>query len=109
VAVEPGRQARDLTRKVEVEQGGGNVFAGLDLAMPGEHPAKARRAMRIATTIRARQLTQARAARLLRIDQPKVSRLLPGQLSAFSTERLIQFLALLGSDVEIIVEGKPRS
>src|SRR5260370_41590594 len=42
--------------------------------------------------IRARRLTQTRAAHILRIDQPKISRLLRGQLSGFSTERLMHFL-----------------
>jgi len=36
-------------------------------------------------------------------------RLLRGQLSGFSTERLMHFLALLGRDVEITVKRAPRS
>jgi predicted XRE-type DNA-binding protein len=55
------------------------------------------------------RLTQTRAAHILRIDQPKISRLLRGQLSGFSTERLIHFLTLLGRDVEITVKPAPRS
>jgi len=34
---------------------------------------------------------QTRAARMLKIDQPKISRLLGGRLSGFSTERLMHF------------------
>ena len=59
--------------------------------------------------IRARRLTQTRAAHILRIDQPKISRLLRGQLSGFSTERLMHFLTLFGRDVEITVNPAPRS
>jgi predicted XRE-type DNA-binding protein len=59
--------------------------------------------------IRARRLTQTRAAHILRIHQPKISRLLRGQLSGFSTERLMHFLTLFGRDVEITVNPAPRS
>jgi predicted XRE-type DNA-binding protein len=59
--------------------------------------------------IRARPLTQTRAAHILRIDQPKISRLLRGQLSGFSTGRLMHFLTLLDRDVEITVKPAPRS
>ena len=55
------------------------------------------------------RLTQSRAAHILGIDQPKISRLLRGQLSGFSTERLIHFLTLLGRDVEITDKPAPRS
>jgi len=40
-------------------------------------------------------LTQVRAAKLLGIDQPKVSKLRRGQLREFSTERLFRFLTAL--------------
>ena len=45
----------------------------------------------------------------LLLDQPKLSRLLRGQLSGFSAERLMHFLTLLGRDVEIVVKRTPRS
>jgi predicted XRE-type DNA-binding protein len=98
-----------MARAIEVEEGGGNVFADLGLPNPEERLAKAGLAIRIAGVIRARRLTQARAAGILKIDQPKVSRLLRGQLSGFSTERLMQFLTLLGRDVEIVIKRAPRS
>lgn len=95
--------------ELEVEEGSGNVFADLGLPNPEERLAKAGLALRIAAVIRARRLTQAGAARLLKIDQPKISRLLRGQLSGFSAERLMQFLTLLGRDVEIVIKRTPRS
>lgn len=85
---------------MEVEERSGNVFADLGLPNPEERIAKAGLAIRIAGVIRTRRLTQAGAARIVKIDQPKASRLLRGQLSGFSTERLMQFLALLGRDIE---------
>jgi len=90
-----------------MEEGRGNVFADLGLTNPEERLAKADLAIRIGEAIRARHLTQTRTAHILKIDQPKISRLLRGQLSGFSTERLMHFLTLLGRDVEITVKRTP--
>lgn len=98
-----------MSKKIQVEQGSGNVFADIGLPSPEERLAKADLAIRISDAIRARRLTQTRAALLLKIDQPKISRLLRGQLSGFSTERLMHFLTLLGRDVEITVRPAPHS
>jgi predicted XRE-type DNA-binding protein len=99
----------NMNRTIHVKEGSGNVFADIGLSNPEERLAKAGLAMRIAAAIRARRLTQANAARILKIDQPKISRLLRGQLSGFSTGRLMHFLTLLGRDVEIVVKTAPRS
>jgi predicted XRE-type DNA-binding protein len=98
-----------MAKAIKKVQGSGNVFADIGLPNPEERLAKADLAIRIASTIRARRLTQARAARILKIDQPKVSRLLRGRFSGFSTERLMHFLTLLGRDIEIVVKAAPRS
>ena len=98
-----------MAKAIDVVEGSGNVFADIGLPYPEERLAKADLAIRIASAIRARRLTQARAARILKIDQPKVSRLLRGRLSGFSTERLMHFLTLLGRDIEIVVKAAPRS
>lgn len=86
----------------------GNVFADLGLDAPEEELAKAELTAKIAEIIEAKGLTQAVAARLLGVDQPKVSALLRGKLTGFSTERLIRFLNALGRDVEIVVKGRAR-
>jgi len=98
-----------MVEEIKVEVGSDNVFADLGLPNPEEHLAKAELASRIGEAIRQRRLTQAAAAQLLGIDQPKVSRLLRGYLTNFSTDRLIHFLTLLGRDVEIVVKPVPRS
>ncbi len=98
-----------MSKKIQVEEGSGNVFADIGLPNPEERLAKAHLAIRIGEAIRARRLTQTQAAQTLKIDQPKISRLLRGQLSGFSTERLMHFLTLLGRDVEITVKPTPRS
>lgn len=86
----------------------GNVFADLGAVAPEEALAKAELTVKISEIIEANGLTQAAAARVLGIDQPKVSALLRGRLTGFSTERLIKFLNALGRDVEIVVKDRPR-
>jgi predicted XRE-type DNA-binding protein len=93
---------------VPVEPSSGNVFADLGLKNPEELLAKAELVQRIADLIAERRLTQVRAAKLLGIDQPKVSALLRGKLDGFSTDRLFRFLNALGSDVEIVIRPARR-
>jgi predicted XRE-type DNA-binding protein len=94
--------------RVMIEESSGNVFADLGLKNPEKLLAKAELAQRICDIIAERKLTQVRAARLLGIDQPKVSALMRGKLDGFSTDRLFRFLNALGSDVEIVVRPARR-
>jgi predicted XRE-type DNA-binding protein len=87
----------------------GNVFADLRLPEADDLLAKAELTARIIAEIRRRRLTQAQAAAVLGIDQPKISALKQGKLAGFSIERLMRFLLLLGRDVEISVRKKPES
>ena len=89
--------------QVIIERSSGNVFADLALANPDELLAKAQLVHRICDIIAERKLTQTQAARLLGIDQPKVSALIRGKLDGFSLDRLFRFLNALGRDVEIVV------
>ena len=92
---------------LEQEPSTGNVFADLGLADAGEHLIKAGLVVRIDRIIRQRKLTQAAAAELMAIDQPKVSAMLAGQFRGYSVERLMRFLVALGHDVEIFVKPRP--
>jgi predicted XRE-type DNA-binding protein len=103
------RRTTAASGKVPVTRGSGNVFADLGLSNPQERLAKAQLASLIDDVIRERALTQEEAAALMGIDQPKVSHLLRGRLSGFSTQRLIDFLNALGRDVEIVVRAAPKS
>jgi predicted XRE-type DNA-binding protein len=89
--------------------GSGNVFADLELPGAEEALVKADLAHKILSLLRERRLTQAQAADILGIDQPKISALNCGRLSGFSIERLLRFLVLLGQDVKITVKSRPRS
>jgi predicted XRE-type DNA-binding protein len=87
----------------------GNVFEDLKVSSPEEVLAKAELASNIADLIARRGITQVAAARLLSVDQPKVSALLRGRLAGFSTERLMKFLTALGSDVQIVIQRRPHA
>ncbi len=89
--------------------GSGNVFEDLGHSRPAEALAKAELARKIAELIAQRRLTQAAAAELLNVDQPKVSALVRGRLAGFSLDRLVRFLVLLGCDVEIAVRPRFRA
>jgi transcriptional regulator with XRE-family HTH domain len=58
---------------------------------------------RIHKVIREPGLTQAQTARILGIDQPKVSALIRGNLGGYSMDRLFRFLNALGLDVKIVI------
>ncbi len=90
--------------KSDVEASSGNVFADLGLPNPEQELLKAKLTLQINRVLRARELTQAQAGKLLGIPQPHVSDLLNGRARAFSAERLMDFLAALGHDVEIRVK-----
>src|SRR6266542_3694190 len=99
----------DVGKTRDYVVGSGNVFADLRVSMPEEALAKAELMRRINAIIERRRLTQAEAAKVLAVDQPKISLLKRGQLAGFSLERLVRFLIRLGNDVEIVVRERPRS
>ena len=86
----------------------GNVFDDLGLPGADEHLIKAGLVVRIDRTIRQRKLTQAAAAQLIGIDQPKISAMLAGRFRGYSVERLMRFLVAPGHDVEIVVKPRKR-
>jgi len=100
--------ARERNSEVVVKSSG-NVFADLGLPDAGEKQKRVRLAVAINQIIEARRLSQTAAARLLAINQPKISALVNYRLEGFSVERLMHFLNALDRDVEIVIRKKPRS
>ena len=90
---------------MHIEQGSGNVFADLGFSNPDLALAKAELVQRIRELIEERKLTQMQAARLLGIDQPKVSALVRGRVDGYSLDRLFRFLTALGQRIEITVRS----
>ena len=87
----------------------GNVFADLGLRDAEEKQTRVRLAVAINQIIQSRLLSQSAAARLLDVNQPKISALMNYRLDGFSVERLMHFLNALDRDVEIVIRKKPRS
>ena len=88
--------------------GSDNVFADLGLPDPEERLMKAELVSRIAQLIEEKGLTQAQVAERTALDQPKISRLLRGQLSGFSADCLLAIVNRLGHSVEIHISPKER-
>ncbi|TAL81023.1 MAG: XRE family transcriptional regulator [Beijerinckiaceae bacterium] len=84
-----------------ITQSSGNIFADLGFDAPEEELNKAKFVASLRRIIKERKLTQKAAATVMNISQPDVSKLLRGQVSGFSLERLFDFIRLLGNDVEI--------
>ncbi len=97
------------TDDIEFEEGSGNVFQDLGLETSEVELFKARLAWQILRLINERDLNRTQAAAVLGITQPKASRLLTGQTTGFSTEKLLHFLTRLDQDVRIIITRKPAS
>ncbi len=91
------------SEEIAIERGGGNVFADLGYANADAQLLKAELVARIDAVIRQRKLTQARAAAMLGLSQPDISRLLRGGFRDYSMERLLRLLMALGQDVEITI------
>ena len=92
-----------------ITRGTGNVFADLGFPDAAERQAKLRLAYALNQLLEGRKLSQAEAARVLGVSQPKVSALRNYKLAGFSVERLMNLLTALDQDVEIVSRKKPRS
>jgi len=95
--------------KIRILKSSANVFADLGLANPEEKQTKVRLAVAINHILAERRLSQARAARELGINQPKISALSRYRLDGFSVERLMHFLGRLGCDIEIVIRLRANS
>src|SRR2546427_12393381 len=97
------------TKSEKIETSSGNVFADLGFEDSEERLLKAKLASKIAQLIEGKGWTQAQTAARTALDQPKVSRLLRGQLSGFSADRLFAVLNRLGHSVEVRISAKERA
>ena len=96
------------TRERDVTVGSRNVFRDLGLKNPEELLAKAKLAARIVQILEDREVSQTQAAKLLGVDQPKVSLIYRGRLDDFSVERLMRFITAMHRDIRIVIGDKPR-
>jgi predicted XRE-type DNA-binding protein len=85
-----------VVRGIPVEEGSGNVYTDLEYPDSESMLVKPQLAAKIAEIIQRRALTQARAAEILGLTQPKISDLLKGRFRGISEHRLLQCLTRLG-------------
>jgi predicted XRE-type DNA-binding protein len=89
--------------KAKLTRSSGNVFRDLGFG-PEEAQhllVRSELMVKIEKRLRARGLTQAEAATIMGVSQPRVSDLLRGKIGLFSTDSLIDMLATLGVTVRI--------
>jgi predicted XRE-type DNA-binding protein len=96
-------------KRPKVELSSGNIFADIGLENPEELLLKAKLGFEISELIQKKGLTQAEVAKRSALDQPKISRLLNGQLSGFSVDRLFSILNRLGHSVEVRISAKEHA
>ena len=80
------------SRNAPVTRGTGNVFADLRFPDAAERQAKLRLACALNHVLEARDISQADAAKVLGVTQPKVSALRHYKLAGFSVERLMNLI-----------------
>ena len=88
---------------IEFEPGSTNVYADLDIPDADEMLRKAQLATEINRIIQARRWTRQQAAAAMGLPQPQLSDLLRGRFRGISETQMLDGLARLGCDVEIVV------
>ena len=95
-------------KSVGHQRGSTNVYADLGYKSADEMLVKAQLVTAIAEILTERGYTQTKAATLLGIPQPKLSKMLRGQFRGFSERKLMDCLTLLGRDIDIVVRSTPK-
>ena len=94
---------RPRTRTHRTTKANGNVFADLGFS-PLESASlqlRARLMAELIRIVRTRKLTQAAAARLLDVSQPRISDLMRAKVEKFSSDALVEMLALAGIELKV--------
>jgi predicted XRE-type DNA-binding protein len=87
----------------QVRKSSGNVFADLGFNQEEAEHLRIRSALMatLRDVLEKRKLTQAEAARLLEVSQPRVSDLVRGKIGLFSIDTLVDMLVRVGVRVEV--------
>lgn len=84
--------------------GSDNIFADIGCSDPDDMMVKSKLVMQIEKEIKIRGLTQTKAAKLIGIPQPKISKIFNGDFRDISEDKLFHCLKILGYDVNISVK-----
>ena len=93
-----------MSERTKHNKSSGNVFQDLGVKEAGLHHIKAELAVMLIDLLGKMELTQTKAAAILGIKQPELSRLKGGDLSHYGVERLLGFLNRLDQRVEIRIK-----
>ncbi|UNE53898.1 helix-turn-helix domain-containing protein [Bartonella machadoae] len=83
-----------------------NVYADLGFPDSREMLLKAQLACKISQILKEKNLTQKQASQLLKMTQPKLSRLLNGEFRGISEMKMLECLTKLGNDIKIVVSSE---
>jgi predicted XRE-type DNA-binding protein len=97
-----------MKRKRDYEESSGNVFADLGFRNSKQELLKAKLTVEIYKLLRKRGVTQNEAAKLLGTTQAQVSALMRCKPVSVSVGRLMEFLNVLGQDVDVTVKPAAR-
>ena len=97
-----------MRRKRDYEESGGNVFADLGFRNAKQELLKAKLTIEIYRLLKKRGVTQQEAAKLLGTTQAQVSALMRCKPVSVSVGRLMEFLTVLGQDIEVTVRPAGR-
>lgn len=95
---------------VKIERSSGNVFRDLGFAPEAAENLRLRSELMIqlSRVIKDRELTQARAAKLFDVSQPRISDLVRGKIHRFSVDTLIAMLGHAGVRVSLVVRRSQK-
>ncbi|WP_273783999.1 helix-turn-helix domain-containing protein [Bartonella sp. AU15XJBT] len=91
---------------INVFHGSSNVYTDLGFSDSREMLIKAQLAHKISQILKEKNLTQKQASRLLKMTQPKLSKLLSGEFRGISEMKMLECLAKLGNDIKIVVSSE---
>ena len=94
--------------KKQIEKSSGNVFADIGVPESEQELVKAKLVLQIYRLIKSRQLTRAEAAKLLGITLPQMPTLMGLRPTPVSVGRLMEFLTILGQDIELTIKPARR-
>ena len=95
---------------MKIRRSSGNVFRDLGFSQQEAENLKIRTTLmiRLSQLIEARRLTQAEAASLFKVTQPRVSDLVRGKIDRFSIDTLVAMLGHAGVPVQVVVGRRSK-
>lgn len=95
-----------MSEKLKMERGSGNIFLDVGFNRVEAENLKLRSAlmMRIEDWVKASGLTQAAAAKVLGLTQPRLNAMLKGRIDLFSLDALVNVASKAGLSVRLVVK-----